>query len=160
MITIRGVYRNGTIQLAQPIADLPAQSDLIVSFANSMSNQVHFTYKRHSNSSTRGTRKFPRQAFQGSIALIKKKSEGTVINRLPILDISRGGISFASQQTYSEDTSISVGITNPEDRASVLLEFDLEVRGTAPHRSGFRIGCMFQNSLDEGLFLGLSKVIG
>ncbi|MDT8445446.1 MAG: PilZ domain-containing protein [bacterium] len=160
MLTTKGRVVNGQIVLDEPGIALPKRSELIVSFANIGPNLVHYQSRAESDGIARGNRHYPRIHTESRITIVEQDHSSKTHYRLPLLDVSRGGLSFLANRQYLEDSLIYAGITNPENPADLWLELAMEVRGISPYSSGYKVGCRFQNSLDEGIFYDFSRFLG
>ncbi|OGH04439.1 MAG: hypothetical protein A2600_04065 [Candidatus Lambdaproteobacteria bacterium RIFOXYD1_FULL_56_27] len=160
MITVKGVYRNGEVHLDSPSEGLPAKADLILNFPDQGGNKVYFTHRFPQNGLARGQRLSARQPLVGRIWVMDQAQTSQVLYQYPLLDRSFGGISFLSDRLFVEDGTITLAIVNPAQEGEVLMELEVEVRAVEPVEAGYKVGCMFLNSLDEGVFHGLIQTLG
>ena len=159
MLTVKGKFSQGKIVIDDD-QELPENSRVIMHFPNAESNQIVYSHKFDSISALRGNRRHPRFEARNKILLVQNTDERAIHYYSRLLDASAGGISFLSTRLFVEDSTIQVGIADPAQPSEVLMELALEVRGVSCQMGGYKVGCTFMNSLDEGLFFKLSRYIG
>ena len=69
---------------------------------------------------------------------------------------------FVADKNFEVGIHISAGITDPSNTDTVLMELDMEVRGVfiSDNKMKMKIGCMFENPVDEDLWHGLLQFLG
>ena len=92
-------------------------------------------------------REFERVPATGNITIIDANSTNTY----PLFDYSQGGLCFVADKNFEVGIHISAGITDPSNTDMVLMELEMEVRGVFKSDNGMKIGCMFENPVDEDL---------
>lgn len=102
-------------------------------------------------------REFERVPATGKITIIDTEET----NSYPLFDYSQGGLCFVADKNFEVGTHISAGITDPSNTDMVLMELDMEIRGVFKSDQGMKmkIGCMFENPVDEDLWHGLLQFL-
>jgi len=100
-------------------------------------------------------REFERVPATGNITIIDANSTNT----FPLFDYSQGGLCFVANKNFEVGIHISAGITDPSNTEMVLMELEMEVRGVFKSDTGMKIGCMFENPVDEDLWHGLLQFL-
>ncbi|OGG93229.1 MAG: hypothetical protein A2508_01500 [Candidatus Lambdaproteobacteria bacterium RIFOXYD12_FULL_49_8] len=159
MLSVKGYFRQGQIVLDGEVRDLPNKAQVLISFPNQVGNLVLFNTKFDEISARRGRRQSIRHATKGNITLVEKNPSREQIIQAELIDASYGGISFTSSHLFVENTVLQVGFADPTKPANILIEFDLEIRAVSCCNQGYKVGCMFYNSLDEQLFHRLTRLI-
>lgn len=171
MISIRGIFQDGKITMICPSSQtIPENSEVLVTFIEDSEADISgFTEDEQEelieieddfeddeseadNSDFESMREFKRVKARGHINIIDQSRKF----RFQLNDYSQGGLSFISDWKYETGKIISAGIADPNDRESILMELEMEVRGVFEEEGeGFKIGCMFVDPVDEDLWHGL-----
>lgn len=159
MFTIKGRVIGGKIVLDRCDRALPEHSDLIISFPDRGFNQIRYQRHEPRPGSDARTRLHPRFNIDGTINIVQAAPQYDIPTRLPLLDISRSGISFLATRKYPCESRVRAGITAPDDPKDIWLEVDMEVRGVSPLLGGYKVGCMFESSLDQQLWYHLHRYL-
>jgi hypothetical protein len=103
-------------------------------------------------------REFERVPATGKITIIDAEDTNTYA----LFDYSQGGLCFVADKNFEVGVHISAGITDPSNTDTVLMELDMEVRGVfiSDNKMKMKIGCMFENPVDEDLWHGLLQFLG
>lgn len=156
MQSIRGVYKDGKITLFDSNSNLPEICEVILTVLNESSHKTG--KERHSEEYYKTIRKHERVRAHGKISIINQQDRDTY----RLFDYSKGGLSFIAPKEFGKGLKISAAITDPATPELILMELEMEVRGVFPHeddRGGYKIGCMFLNSIDEELWHGVLQFL-
>jgi len=173
MISVRGIYQDGKITVICPSSQIiPDNSEVIVTFVvdaddGDTTEDSEVLEKKVETQIVEDTdidesyfeslREFERVKAEGSITIIDQSRTF----RFQLNDYSQGGLSFLSDWKYDIGKIISAGILDPNDRDSILMELEMEVRGVFDEdEEGYKIGCMFVDPIDEDLWHGLLPYLG
>jgi len=100
-------------------------------------------------------REFERVPATGKITIIDASSTNTY----SLFDYSQGGLCFVADKNFEVGIHINAGITDPSNTDMVLMELEMEVRGVFKSDNRMKIGCMFENPVDEDLWHGLLQFL-
>lgn len=169
MISLHGIYEDGKIKLSYKNEDLlPQNGEVILTFlvdeqgeAGELSPSQEVDEK--SEAYYESIREFERVKAYGNINIIDGESRFT----FPLNDYSQGGLSFFSDTAFSVGQVISAGIADPTNPDLILMELEMEIRGTYtvdehtndPDGERYKIGCMFVDPVDEDLWHGLLQYL-
>ena len=166
MISIRGIFQDGKITMICPSSQtIPEISEVLVTFVDSSEEDISdfaedereelvqvADNSRDDDADFESMRQFERVKARGYINIIDQSRKF----RFRLNDYSQGGLSFISDWKYETSKIISAGIADPNDKESILMELEMEVRGVFEEEGeGFKIGCMFVDPVDEDLWHGL-----
>ena len=151
MISIRGKYENGKIQLAGHGNEIPESAEVILTFLIESKNEQVEKIKNVAEPSGRDQRQFERVKAQGNISIIDRLDRYL----FPLFDYSQGGLSFVAGIKFENPLQISAGISDPSNPDIILMELEMEVRGAFEVDNGYKIGCMFIDPMDEELWHGI-----
>ena len=167
MISIRGIYQDGKITMICPSPQtIPENSEVLVTFIEdgvdvgeddtadilSVNDELEADETETDELDFESMREFERVKATGYINIIDQSRKF----RFQLNDYSQGGLSFISEWKYEIGKIISAGIADPNDRESILMELEMEVRGVFEENGeSYKIGCMFVDPVDEDLWHGL-----
>ena len=162
MISVRGIYQNGKITVICPSSQIvPDNSKVIITFVGDSvddeenaieGDTIDDVVSEEDEAYFESIRQFERVKAIGNITIIDQSRTF----RFRLNDYSQGGLSFFSDWKYPVGKIVSAGIMDPNDRDSILMELEMEIRGVFEEGDeSFKIGCMFVDPVDEDLWHGL-----
>jgi len=151
MISIRGKYENGKIQLEAHGHQVPDSAEVILTFLIDSKDKQDQKKANVAKPSGRDQRQFERVKAQGNISIIDRLDRYV----FPLFDYSQGGLSFVAGIKFDNPLQISAGISDPSNPDIILMELEMEVRGAFEVDNGYKIGCMFVDPMDEELWHGI-----
>ena len=162
MISVKGIYENGTIKLLDPIKidgdanvvitfldddfPFPERNDLVemdteepdMSGGNIKPDEYYEKLREHK-----------RYKARGNITIIQNEEELTY----PLNDYSAGGLSFFSDQAFEIGSTITAALKYNASGEVLVMNFEITVRGVFEHEEErYKIGCQFIDDVDEELW--------
>jgi predicted DNA-binding antitoxin AbrB/MazE fold protein len=166
MFSIKGIYENGKIKLLEQI-NLSEDSNIIITFLDhdipfstdatnapeSKVSQSDFSeeseIEEHPEEYYEQLREHKRYQATGKITVVKGSKEET----FPLNDYSSGGLSFFSDRAFTVSSEITAALRYSAGEEELVMDFNMEVRGVFENDDGgFKIGCQFDDQVDEQLW--------
>lgn len=160
MKSIRGTYKNGTIELIDSI-ELKNKTNVIITF---LDDEIPFPENENYgekdsdlmdiDSEERGEeyyeklRKHKRYKAKGNITLVLEKEY-----TYPLFDYSAGGLSFLSDRLFDSGFVLTAALKYDASGEVLVMEFEITVRRVIDEgNGGYKIGCQFNDDVDEELW--------
>lgn len=180
MFSIKGIYKNKTIHLIEPL-HIKKQTNVIITFMDTEEGADDSSYEEDEefmeDSSTfedtltteeedeeetstgdelseeyySKIRKHKRYIANGNISLIEDDKETTY----PLFDYSAGGLSFISDKIFDIHVSLTASIKDPIEQDTSVLDFEFEVARIEEFEGKYKVGCKFFDEVDEEIWHSL-----
>lgn len=165
MLSIKGRYEDGKLVLYANPEEVPQQAQVVVTFmpnngsagpAQAEKVEELYAEDQHDEAYYASIREHKRKKASGTITIVDDFEQTTY----PLNDYSQGGLSFLAPADFAKSGTVHAGICDPSDPDMVLMELEMEIRGIYEAPNGKKVGCQFQDSLDEDLWHGLVAYLG
>ncbi len=148
MITVKGIYTHGRIQLANSL-ELEENSEVIITFLDSESTPPT-SKEEQDDAYYEGLRAHKRFKATGQITLIDNHTDQE--SAYDLNDYSAGGLSFFADHTFDTDQLITATFKYDAAGEILVMEFEMQVRRVVDRGDQFLIGCQFMDNVDEELW--------
>ena len=181
MFSIKGIYKNNKIKLAEPL-NISDKANVIISFLEDDhfeapelpvgdfpetevlldddelsldtddSDLLSDDDDELSENDYTQIRKHKRYQAKGNISLVEDNEEEQIY---PLFDYSAGGLSFISDKPFEVGLSLTASIKDPIEQDTSVLDFEFEVARIENTGDNFKIGCKFFDEVDEEIWHSL-----